>query len=312
MSSFPDADRLRLPVPKLAPGNRGNDRHAPDVAPFPIVPAVTCNDGHHGRKQAVFPGNADAWSLFQLVVMEGNRGILKFQGSAGGEHGKHGLCSPSMIKEGIPLNFRGSSRVQMENLAAHMGSLSIETVHDNMDPGADGNNPAVHQDSGGQVSQMGSLKEGKFPLLAPLLPRGAGRPLYIPGAGALCVFLPVHHRDIMGAGGFELPPQAPVHIGVSAGINEHILPVDGQVDVKLVKMSVSAAQGTALEMQVVAVPMPAGAQAPVPAVFHDGKKLLQFLRLHAFIFHGGLRPQFPHAFKVKTSISGIPQVFVLQ
>ena len=96
----------------------------------------------------------------------------------------------------------------MENLAAHMASLSIEPVHNHMDSGTDGNNPAVHQNTGAQVSQMGSLKEGKFPFPAPLLSRGAGRPLYPPGAGALCVLLPVHHRDIMGAGGFEMAAQA--------------------------------------------------------------------------------------------------------
>ena len=45
----------------------------------------------------------------------------------------------------------------MEHLAAHMSSGPVELIRNHMDPGADGEDPAVYQNSGWQIPQMGAL-----------------------------------------------------------------------------------------------------------------------------------------------------------
>ena len=45
----------------------------------------------------------------------------------------------------------------MEHLTAHMGPGPVEFIRNHMNPGADGENPAVYQNPGGQIPQVGAL-----------------------------------------------------------------------------------------------------------------------------------------------------------
>ena len=147
--------------------------------------------------------------------------------------------------------------------------------------------------------------------MAPVLSRGRGPSFHVPGTGALGIFLPVHHRHIVGTGGLKLPAQAAVHIGISSGINKHIFPGYGQIHMQFVKMSMAASQGTALKVEVIRISVPSGPEAPVSALLQGMKKAFRRLGSHALVFQGSIRPKIPDALKIQAVVSGIPEPVIL-
>ena len=192
-------------------------------------------------------------------------------------------------------------------LGQGMLPFPIAGIHHQIDPGPDGQHPALDIHALILITQMAAFHQGVLPFPGAHARQGRAQPLHTPGIQAAGILPVVHGHSVMGGRAFQASPVRSIHIGIAARIDQQILSADHQVQMAFVKMPVAPAQAPAPQMEIVGLLVPAGTQIPVAALLLPGKRLLGQAGFQGLIGYGLLRPVVPDTLKIHPLIAAGPE-----
>ena len=97
-------------------------------------------------------------------------------------------------------------------------------------------------------------------------------------------------------------PFVTVHIGITAGVHQHILPMDHQIHMELIRVAVPAACMPAVEMKETVLLQPAAAEIVVAAEGKLSGNEIRLLRLHRLILKACRPAELPCIVMIKPAV----------